>query len=314
MSRFLLAGLCVLAAGGALAADPGPNDAVLGTGGPQSVFEAFGKAMCARAKTVSGLGCETREIETWQMGLEGLADGRLNFALVTTDRLMLVVAGDIEVDKASELRAVLALPATQVTILARPDRGISVADDLRKRFIRTAPPQTLGPFLDWLDEDGWGGEDLAGFGPMGFENSVDGVCAGTFDAVVYLDGHPGELTDIATKRCPLRLVPLADEAAARLTLTHPEIVATTIPGGLYPGEDRPVASIGGYTVLLTLASAPESLVERWLGAILGGYAEVQASHKSLASWPADKLRPRAFPVPLHPGAERAFAAKGITPK
>ncbi|MSO71300.1 MAG: TAXI family TRAP transporter solute-binding subunit [Alphaproteobacteria bacterium] len=314
MLRIALALVCALGASGAFAAEPGANTVVLGTGGGQSVFESFGKALCARGKTVSGLGCEMRENETWLNGLQALADGRVNFTFLTTDRLLSVVEGDVELPNPAEWRAVLALPATQVTILARPDRNIAVADDMRGRKIRTAPPQILGAFLDWLAEDKWGADDLAGFGPMGFENSVNGVCAGEFDAVVFLDGHPGELTDLAIKRCPLRLVPLADETVAKLVLTHPEIVATTIPGGIYPGTDKPVASIGGYTVLLTTASTPDALVERWLGAILAGYAEVQAAHKSLAPWTADKLRPRAFPVPIHPGAERAFAAKGLGPK
>lgn len=314
MRPIALALLCALGAGGAFAAEPGANTIVLGTGGGQGVFDTFGNALCARGKTVSGLGCEARENETWINGVEALADGRVNFTFLTTDRLLSVVEGDVEAPNSAEWRAVLALPATQVTILARPDGNIAVADDLRGRKIRTAPPQMLGAFLDWLAEDNWGADDLAGFGPMGFENSVNGVCDGSFDAVVFLDGHPGELTDIATKRCPLRIVPLADETAAKLVLTHSEIVATAIPGGLYPGADKPVASIGGYTVLLTTAATSDALVERWLGAILAGYPEVQAAHKSLRAWTVDKLRPRAFPVPIHPGAERAFAAKGLGPK
>jgi uncharacterized protein len=317
MRQICLAALCLFSAGAAfaadaLAADPGPNTAVLATGGDQTVFDVFGKALCAQG--VAGVTCETRTTNLWQDNINGLVEGTFNFALLSSDRLKLVVEGDVEVPKVSELRAVLALPATQVTILARPDRNISAADDLRRRPVRTAPVATLGPFLAWLEADGWGGDDLAGFGPMGFENSVNGVCAGAFDAFVFVDGHPGELTNLATRRCPLKLVPLADETAAKLPSQFPEIVTTTIAAGLYPGEDRPIASIGGYIVLLTLASTPDALVERWLTAVLAGYGDIQKAHLSLPVWPIEKLRPRSFAVPMHPGAERGFAAKGITPR
>jgi len=87
--------------------------------------------------------------------------------------------------------------------------------------------------------------------------------------------------------------------------------AGTIPEGIYPGLQAgavPVASTD--TVLLVSGDLPEALAYRITKTLLKGRDRFAGIHQGLTSFDASKAG-RDQPVPLHPGAERAYREMGF---
>ena len=296
--------ICVLGVIVAAAAPATAQTLTIGTGGPNSIFQAFGEMICAPAAAIEGLNCETRASRGWRESLADMGTGAQNLALLASDRLAEAAERGDETLAAANAAAVLALPARSVTILVRADSDIQTMDGLRGRNVRTAPRQQIWPFLQWLREAGWGGEDVQGFAELGYENSVNSLCDGNTEAAIFLDGHPGQLTRIATDRCPLRLVSIDDDAVDRVVELFPDIARSQIPAQTYTGQDQPTSSFGTYLVLAARADVDADAVRKLMTALYDDYAEVSADLEPLRTWGRERLVRERFPLPLHPGAER----------
>ena len=288
----------------ALASSANAQTLTIGTGGPTTIYQLFGEFVCAPASEIDGLHCGTRQVSSWRQSLDDLASGEQNLALLSSDRLAEMVELGDEALIAADAQAVLALPSRSVTVLVRADSDIETMDGLRGRPVRTAPRQQMWPFLQWLRESGWGAEDVARFGQLGYENSVNSLCDGSIDAAIFLDGHPGNLTRVATERCALRLVSIDDDAVIRLLDTFPDLIRTRIPVQTYAGQSQAAASFGSYVVLTARPDVDAEAVYRLVKALHEGFAEASAGVVPLSSWRRDQLVRDRFLIPLHPGAER----------
>lgn len=288
----------------ALASSAGAQTLTIGTGGPATIYQMFGDVICAPASKIDGLHCGTRQVSSWRQSLDDLASGEQNLALLGSDRLAEMVEVADEALIAAEAHAVLALPARSVTVLVRADSNIESMDGLKGLPVRTAPRKKIWPFLQWLRESGWRAEDVARFGELGYENSVNGVCDGSIAASIFLDGHPGELTRIATERCALRLISIDDDAVTGLLDTLPDLVRTRIPAQTYAGQTETAVSFGEYIALVARPEVDAEAVYQLVKALYEGYAEASAGVVPLSTWRREQLVRDTYPIPLHPGAER----------
>jgi TRAP-type uncharacterized transport system substrate-binding protein len=90
----------------------------------------------------------------------------------------------------------------------------------------------------------------------------------------------------------------------RLRLQHPFLVNTIIPKGTYPGQDRPLRTIGVDLLLLCRADLDDDLVRR----LMEAYFAVLAR-----SAPAiDFDRAPAMSIPLHPAAAQYYRQRELS--
>src|SRR5438034_10204417 len=85
---------------------------------------------------------------------------------------------------------------------------------------------------------------------------------------------------------------------------RPYLRRTLIPKGVYPGQDKPVRTIGVDRVLICRADVPEGIVYRLLDAYFSARPE--------GTPPADLERAPATPLPLHPGAARYYRQRELS--
>lgn len=307
----------VLAAAAALAlAAPGAlaQQVTIGSGHVASIYHRYGEILCGLAQNGGGQACENVETLNFPENIDGLTQGKFTFGIMSSEWLDQAYQGvgrrEVE-GPLPKLRAVLALPSTVVTVLARPGANIREPLDLKGRRVRTAPISRIMPFRLWLGETDWQEEDFRTFGPMGFENSLIQLCADEADAVVFVDGHPGRMTNIATDKCELDLVAMNDEGAARVVEKDPTLMATEIPGGLYPRHPEATRTFGTYVVLVANEDAPEEAVYAMVKSVFADFDTLRAGHDALSGWQPEYMKSLNFPAPLHPGAERFYREAGL---
>ncbi len=128
---------------------------------------------------------------------------------------------------------------------------------------------------------------------------------GERDALILMAAAPSaELRRFAGTHA-IRFLPLDADAVALLTTGTSNYVAVTLPGQVYPGQSRPVASVGVAAQLVSSTTVPGTEVEYLLGktfaerdAMAGGSAVATLVRRSTAQ--------RWLTLPLHSGAETFF--------
>ena len=119
----------------------------------------------------------------------------------------------------------------------------------------------------------------------------------------------------AMQRCELKLVPVEGDQLDELLSRRLDLAAATIPGGLYIGALDDVPAFGLRAVLATTVNVDDGLVRQVTGAILDSMAKFSGQHPVLATVGAGggTMISAGISLPLHPGAEAAYRARGMLP-
>ena len=128
---------------------------------------------------------------------------------------------------------------------------------------------------------------------------------GERDALILMAAAPStELRRFASTHA-IRFLPLDADAVALMTTGTSNYVAVTLPGQVYPGQSRTVASVGVAAQLISSSAIPGAEIEHLLGrtfaerdGMAGGSAVVAMVRRSTAQ--------RWLTLPLHSGAETFF--------
>lgn len=286
----------------------------VGSGHVSSIYYKYGEILCDLFQSTNKRTCQNVETTSFIENLAGLIEGKFTFSLISSEWLDEAYEGFGRREKDGPmptLRAVLALPSTVVTVLARPGANIGRPLDLKGLRIRTAPLRMIMPFRWWLKETNWKEEDFRSVRPMGFENSLIQLCSDEVDALIYIDGHPGSKTDIAMAQCELDLVAMSDVGAANVIEKDRTLMATEIPGGLYPRHPQPTKTFGTYVVLVTTENVPEDVVYGLAKSVFLDFEALRAGHPALGAWRQDHMTGLTFPAPFHAGAELFYLEEGL---
>lgn len=134
---------------------------------------------------------------------------------------------------------------------------------------------------------------------------------GNIDAAVYSGAAPTPaITDLATSR-PLRFIPIDRERADQVIQTHPFFFFDAIPANTYPGQAEGVNSLFNPILLVVRADVPDDLVYAVTKALLDTHHdELRAIHPAAGQFRTQNGG-RSMVVPVHPGAARFYAEKGV---
>lgn len=138
---------------------------------------------------------------------------------------------------------------------------------------------------------------------------------GRVDALWLFEEMPSVTVIQLAGEAPLRALPLLDiDKLGALTSAHPYYTAMTMPGGIYPGIDDPVASFQESALWVASAEVPADIVTEALQTL---YSEPGLSFMHTVSETARELdRDRGLlgvVTPLHPGAEQFWHSTADQP-
>ena len=125
----------------------------------------------------------------------------------------------------------------------------------------------------------------------------------TVDAAFVIQ-IPGNGPVMQATRGGARLLDVDGPLIEEIRQHRPYLRRTLIPKGVYPGQDKPIRTIGVDRVLICRADVPEGIVYRLLDAYFSARPE--------GTPPADLERAPATPLPLHPGAARYYRQRELS--
>ena len=116
------------------------------------------------------------------------------------------------------------------------------------------------------------------------------------------------IMDLAAAR-DVTIVPIPDDGLAKMQEINPGYKRIVIKAGTYPKQDVDVPTVGYATHVIARCDLDPKVVEGLLAAMSGGIGDLAAIAKAMAG-ADDKAMAADIGVPLHPGAEAYYKAKG----
>ena len=147
---------------------------------------------------------------------------------------------------------------------------------------------------------------------LGASESVNAIKDRKIDAFFWVGGVPtAALTDLAaTPGVKMKLLDHADLADAMNKKYGPLYVKGTIAAGSYAGQDKPVAIIDVWNILVATDKMSDRMAYDIVKTLFEKKADLVAVHKEAENIDL-KNQTVQTPMPFHPGAAKYLAERGV---
>jgi len=251
-----LAGALAMASPGALAQE---RFVTIGTGGQTGVYYTAGQSVCRflnRAEVKPAIKCNAPSTAGSVTNIVALQKGEYDFGFIQSDHQHKALQGLAPFDRdgaVDELRAVFSLQSEILTVVVREDSGIRDLDGLEGKRVNIGVPGSgsRDTFEEVMKAKGWSNASFALAAELKPAEMASALGDNNLDAITYVVGHPSGAIQEALTNVKARIIPVQGEAIDALLAKADYYSAAPIPGGLYPGVDDSVPSIGGKAVLAT---------------------------------------------------------------
>lgn len=294
----------------------GAREVVIGAGAVSGAYFPAAGALCrALAAADPRIRCLVESNDNSSENIKKLSDGLLDMAIVQSDWLMHAARGTNlfhATGPDESLRAVMALHSESLTLMVRAGAAIAKPADLKGKRISIGPDFTYQRLLFEAMLRAWGLDrsDLALVMEITAAEQFAALCEGQIDAAAIVVAHPSPMLAEAIQRCGLKLVPVAGRQVDDLLEGRPELAVATIPGGIYAGAPDDIPTFGLRAVLATTANVEDQVIRQITEAVLGDLSEFSRQHPVLAGVEAAAMPRAGIAIPLHPGAQVAYRARG----
>lgn len=310
VSRWVVSGMLLMTLGLQVLAEP----LLIGSGARTGVYYQAAMAICQVLSHPDEIPCRGRPTPGSVFNIQAVARGLLDLGIAQSDRLWEASHGQGQWQDAplTDLRSLFSLHAEAIMLVVRQDSGIHGLMDIRGKRINIGNPGSghrinaddLMRFHGLIP-----GED---FIPLDLQQDhvSRALVDGRLDGFFYTVGNPSEAIAEPARLIPIRIISLPDSAKLRLLDNKPYLVDIRLPGGLYPGVDEAVSTLGVKATLVANARLPEETVYQLVSQVLQHLDEIQQFHPALQAVSAQTLL-EGLSAPLHPGARRYFEEQGM---
>ena len=137
----------------------------------------------------------------------------------------------------------------------------------------------------------------------------DLMADGRVDVAIGAGGVPHPAATQYQARSNISLIGLTKAQQEKFIAANPQLSAMTIPAGTFSGQDKPVLSVGSYTMMIVNKDLPASFVYEMLKATYDHKDDLAHAYKPYSKLSLDSIL--SSPIPLHAGAVKFFEEKGI---
>ena len=328
MQRLSFASLALAAVAALLLSLPAPASAQgkgqvfvkIGTGGVTGVYYPVGTAICrlvekGRRSNEHNIRCQAESTGASVFNVNALRTGDLDLGIIQSDVQYYAFNGEEKFSDAGpnkDLRVLFSIRSESFTLVARDDSNILSFEDIPgKRMNLGDPGSGSRNTLELLmKEYGWTPQIFSLATDLKPAEMAGALCDNKIDAFVYVVGHPNASIQEAANTCSSHLVPVAGPKVEALIDKHPFYPVSVIPGGLYKGTNRDVATFGPKGTLMASASLPEEVAYQITKSVFSNLEEFKTLHQALADLTPEQML-EGNSVPFHPGAVRYFKEIGI---
>ncbi|HQZ03219.1 MAG TPA: TAXI family TRAP transporter solute-binding subunit [Thauera sp.] len=290
----------------------------IGTGGVTGVYYAAGGAICRlmnKDRAEHGIRCSVESTGGSVYNVNTIKAGELDFGVVQSDVQYNAVKGEAQFKDAGpfrELRAVFALHAEPLTIVARKDAGVTKMEDFKgKRFNVGNPGSGQRATVDMLlPALGMSVADFSLASELKPDEHGAALCDNKIDGFAYVVGHPAANIQDPTTTCGARLVPVTGAGVDKLVAQYPYFARVSIPGGLYANNPDATPTFGVVGSFVTSTSVADDTVYTLVKAVFDNFDDFRKLHPAFANLDPKQMIKEGLSAPLHDGAVRYYKEKG----
>jgi TRAP transporter TAXI family solute receptor len=285
------------------------------TGGTSGVYYPLGVAISkVIGEKVPGARPSVQATKASVENLNLIQQGKGEVAFTLADSLADGAAGKEEAGFKAPLTKVRALGGiypNYIQIVASKDSGIKTIADLKGKRLSVGAPKS-GTELNAraiLNAAGLKYEDLGKIEYLPFAESVELMKNRQLDATLQSAGlGVASIKDLANS-VPIVVVEVPATVIDKIGAPY---LKATIPAGTYEGQGADVATAAVPNFLVTRSDMKDDEVYAITKAIYENLPELAAAHSAAKSITLANAM-KGSPVAFHPGAEKFFKEKGVTP-
>lgn len=236
----------------------------------------------------------------------------VQLAIAQSDRVAQSVIGLPPFNDAApndDLRAVMVLFAEPITILVRDQSAIETIADLSGMRVNFGERDDLTGRLLHQVLDAYGiSDDQIDQTAVPVTEQGDFLCADRVDAIAIVAAHPSGSVNRIAEQCAVRAIAIDGQPADDLMADIPALAPARVPGGLYPGIDQPVTTLGPVAILVAEQNTNPTLIADIVTSVIENLDQVRASHPALSDLSLESMRGFGLMAPLHDRAAAAYSA------
>ncbi|NQW01352.1 MAG: TAXI family TRAP transporter solute-binding subunit [Rhodospirillales bacterium] len=290
----------------------------IGTGGVTGVYYPTGQSICRlvnKGKSSHGVRCSAESTGGSVYNVNTIRAGELDMG---------VAQSDVQYDSYNglgkfadqgafkDLRAVFAVHAEPVTIVARKDSGIKHVGELVGKRVNIGNPGS-GTEATWGVMWGAMGKknaDLQLVAQMKSAETPSALCDNKIDAFFWLVGMPNALNQEAASTCDAVFVDVTGPAIDKLVKDNPFYSYATIPGGMYRGNPNDIKTFGVGATFVSSTRAPANTVYQVVKSVFDNIKQFRKMHPSFENLQEKDMIKNGLSAPLHDGAVKYYKERG----
>lgn len=290
----------------------------IGTGGVTGVYYPTGGAICRlinKDRKEHGIRCSVESTGGSVYNIRTIRSGELDFGVAQSDvqsAAMEAVRAFEKDEPYKDLRAVFSVHPEPMHVMARADANINSIADMKGKRVNIGNPgsgtRVLADVL--LEAANVSVSDLSLAAELKSSEQAAALCDGKIDAAIWAAGLPNGSTMEATSTCDIKLIDLTTSGTEEVLAQYPAYAAAEIPAGMYPGNDKAVASWGPKATFVTDASASEEVVYALVKGVFENFDAFKKLHPAFKNLEESKMIKDGLSAPLHPGALKYYKEKG----
>ncbi len=292
----------------------------IGTGGITGVYYPTGGAICRlvnKGRKEHGVRCSVESTGGSVYNINTIRAGELDMGVVQSDWQYHSYHGTgkksfIEAGPFTELRAVFAVHAEPVTIIARADAGIKTVQDLVGKRVNIGNPGS-GTEATWnvmWSAMGHTNDDLKLAAQMKSAETPGALCDNKIDALFWLVGHPNGLSKEATTTCDAVMVEVSGPTIDKLVADNAYYFHATIPAGMYKGSPNDTPTFGVGATFVSSTATPENTVYEVVRAVFENFDSFRKLHPAFKNLKESEMISNGLSAPLHDGAIKYYKERG----
>ena len=289
----------------------------IGTGGQTGVYYVVGQSICRlvnRGTADHGLKCTAPSTGGSIANINAIKAGDQDMGVAQSDWQYHAYNGtsEFEGNGVEDLRAVFSVHGEPFTVVARKDAGIENFEDLKGKRVNVGNPGSgqLATMEVVLDAKGWSMDDFSLASQLKPAEQSAALGDNKVDAIIYTVGHPNGSIEEATTTIDANLVAVDGEAIDKLVAENDYYAKSTIPGGMYTGNDEDVDTFGVKATFVTSAEVEEDTVYQVVKAVFDDFDRFKRLHPAFEGLVAEEMISDGLSAPLHPGAEKYYTEQG----
>ena len=291
----------------------------IATGGTGGVYYPLGGGMANVISKYIPYTEATAEVTTASVdNCRLLGAGKGELALIMADTGWDAYQGKAQFKEKIPLRTVAVLYPNNMHIVTMEGKGIEKVTDLKGKRVSTGAPGSGTEVMALRVIEAFGLDPTKDMtrDKLGVSESAGALKDRKIDAFFWVGGLPtAAVTDFgATPGIKIKLIGHVDAVPKMRETYGPIYVKGVIPAKTYPGQavDVPIAVV--WNLLVCHENMKGDIVYDIVKTLFDHKPELIASHREASSLALEHQAGGASPIPVHPGAIRYYAEKGVKVK